>query len=215
MSSNESFIDEVNEELRRDRLFAAFRRYGWIGGVLILFIVGGAAWNEWQKARHRAASQAFGDALLAALSGEAEGRAAALAAVQASADQAPVLALLRAADAAAAGDAKGAAAILAPVAADAELPAVYRHLALYRLALTEGALEAGERAAALAELTAPGAPFRTLGLELQALDLVAAGKRDEALAMLGALAEDAQATQALRQRVSQMIVALGGKPAAG
>ncbi len=31
MSSQDSFVDEVTDELRRDRLFAAFRKYGWIG----------------------------------------------------------------------------------------------------------------------------------------------------------------------------------------
>ncbi|MCX7890390.1 MAG: tetratricopeptide repeat protein [Rhodobacteraceae bacterium] len=216
MTNNDSFIDEVNEELRRDRLFAAFRRYGWIGGLLILFIVGGAAWNEWQKAQARAAAEGFGDALLAALAGDGATGAAALAAVPASAPgQAAVLALLRSAEALAAQDSAAAAAALAPVAADAALAPEYRHLALYRLALIEGGLTAEARTAALAELTAPGAPYRTLGMELQALDLVAAGRRDEALAMFTALAQDAQVTQALRQRVAQMIVALGGEAAGG
>ena len=29
MSDTDSFIDEVTEEVRRDALFAQFRRYGW------------------------------------------------------------------------------------------------------------------------------------------------------------------------------------------
>ena len=48
MSNNESFIDEVTEEVRRDRLFAMFRKYGWIGVVLVLGVVGGAAYTDWQ-----------------------------------------------------------------------------------------------------------------------------------------------------------------------
>jgi hypothetical protein len=36
MSNPESFIDEVNEELKRDRLFAAMRKYGWIAVVGVL-----------------------------------------------------------------------------------------------------------------------------------------------------------------------------------
>lgn len=215
VSNNDSFIDEVNDELRRDRLFAAFRTYGWIGGLLILFIVGGAAWNEWQKARHRASSEAFGDVVLAALSGDEAKRAEALAGVQVAPEQAPVLALIRSADSLAGRDPKGAAAILAPIASDSTLAPVYRHLALYKQALIEAALAPEQRAVALAELTAPGAPYRTLGVELQALDLVGAGKREDALAMLKTLSEDAQVTQALRQRVQQMMVALGGEPAGG
>ena len=48
VSNPDSFIDEVTEEVRRDKLFAFFRRYGWIGVVLALLIVGGAAYSEWQ-----------------------------------------------------------------------------------------------------------------------------------------------------------------------
>ena len=50
MSNPASFIDEVTEEVRRDRLFAAFRKYGWIGLLLVILVVGGAAYNEWSKA---------------------------------------------------------------------------------------------------------------------------------------------------------------------
>ena len=45
MSNPDSFIDEVTEEVRRDRLFALFRKYGWIGLVVVLGIVGGAGWT--------------------------------------------------------------------------------------------------------------------------------------------------------------------------
>ncbi|MFD1808819.1 hypothetical protein ACFSHQ_13850 [Gemmobacter lanyuensis] len=40
MSNPESFIDEVTEEVRRDKLFATFRKYGWIGILAVLGIVG-------------------------------------------------------------------------------------------------------------------------------------------------------------------------------
>ena len=56
-NQNDSFIDEVTEELRRDRLYGAMRRYGWIGVLLIVVIVGGAAWREYSLARDRAAAQ--------------------------------------------------------------------------------------------------------------------------------------------------------------
>ena len=36
MSNPDSFIDEVTEEVRRDRLFAMFRKYGWIGVAIVL-----------------------------------------------------------------------------------------------------------------------------------------------------------------------------------
>ena len=42
-NQNDSFIDEVTEDLRRDRLFGVFRRYGWIAIALIVLVVAGAA----------------------------------------------------------------------------------------------------------------------------------------------------------------------------
>ena len=84
MSNTDSFIEEVTEEVRRDRLFGLFRKYGWIGGVVVLGIVGGAAWNEWSKARNEARAQAFGDAIIDALdTGTPEERTAAFAAIAA------------------------------------------------------------------------------------------------------------------------------------
>ena len=45
----DSFIDEVTEEVRRDRLFALFRRFGWIALAIILIIVAGTAWREYSS----------------------------------------------------------------------------------------------------------------------------------------------------------------------
>ena len=57
---SDSFISEVSEEVRRDRLFAALRRYGWLIGGAVLLIVGGAAVNEWRKARQAPRAEAAG-----------------------------------------------------------------------------------------------------------------------------------------------------------
>jgi len=79
-NQNDSFIDEVTDELRRDRLYGAMRRYGWIVVLLIVVAVGYTAWREYSVARDRAAAQDWGDAVLAA---EAEGDAAAILGVDA------------------------------------------------------------------------------------------------------------------------------------
>ena len=45
MSDTDSFIEEVTEEVRRDRLYGLLRRYGWIAALVIILIGGGASWS--------------------------------------------------------------------------------------------------------------------------------------------------------------------------
>ena len=56
MSNTDSFIEEVTEEVRNDKLFALFRKYGWIAGLAVVVMVGGTAWSEWNKSNARANS---------------------------------------------------------------------------------------------------------------------------------------------------------------
>lgn len=215
MSNPESFIEEVTEEVRRDRLFAAFRKYGWIGVLGVVLIVGGAAVTEWRKASNRAAAQAFGDAVMVALEqGTAPERRAALAAVPASADRAAILNLMLASDPT--DDRAGTLAALDRVASDATLPASYRDLAVLRRVVLSGAdMALADRRAALDPIAAPGRPFRPLALEQLAYLLVEAGDTAGAIAALQALSQDQEAPSGLRQRATQMIVALGGQAATG
>lgn len=215
MSSPESFIDEVTEEVRRDRLFAMFRKYGWIGVLLVLLTVGGAAYSEWQKATKRAEAQAFGDAVLGALEAETpEARRTALAAVPATGDRAAIVQMLLASDPA--EDKTAALAALEKVAADATLPVAYRDLAALRRVVLAGAtLPVADRRALLEPIAVPGRPFRTLALEQMAYLLVEEAKTAEAITALQALTQDQEAPQGLRQRATQMIVALGGEIAQG
>ena len=215
MSNPESFIEEVTEEVRRDRLFALFRKYGWIAVLGVALIVGGAAVTEWRKASNRAAAQAFGDAVMVALEqGTAPERRAALAAVPASADRAAILNLMLASDPT--DDRAGTLAALDKVASDATLPASYRDLAVLRRVVLSGSeMLLAERRAALDPIAAPGRPFRPLALEQLAYLLVEAGDTAGAIAALQALSQDQEAPSGLRQRATQMIVALGGQAATG
>ncbi|MBD3763696.1 MAG: hypothetical protein IE927_02880 [Rhodobacterales bacterium] len=210
MSNPESFIEEVTEEVRRDRLFALFRRYGWIGLVVVLALVGGAAWSEWQKARHRAESMAFGDAVLAALEApDPAARQAALAGVQAGGERAAVLNLLRASDPTT--DRAAALAALEAVIAEPDLAPSYRDLAVLRRVILLGAgAPVAERRAALEPLAVAGRPYRVLALEQLALLRVEEGDTAGAIAALQALGQDQEASAGLRARAAQMIVALGG-----
>lgn len=213
MTNNpDSFIDEVSEELRRERSARLLRRWGWVAVLAVLLIVGGAAWNEWRKARATDAAQTFGDALFAA-----QGDPAALAALPTSGPgQAAVAALSRAAALADAGARAAAVEVLAALAADPEIDALYRDLARLRAAALDpdwtGAT--GARTVLLDELAAPGAPFRPLALEQRALDQVGSGDMAGARATLDRLVQEPALPPSLGQRVAQMRAALGDGGAA-
>ncbi|MEZ5913045.1 MAG: hypothetical protein R3D84_13205 [Paracoccaceae bacterium] len=212
MSDSDSFIEEVTEEVRRDRLFALMRRYGWIGIGLVLLIVGGASWNEWQKATARSEAEAFGDALLEATAAEpGGGRAEKLKAIAATGERGALVAFLTAADELAANDRPAALAALQAVATDASLPVSYRDLAALKHLLVGGdSLPEADRRAVLAELSLPGRPYRVLAEEQIALLDVESGETEAALTRLKALGEDQEATRGLLARVSQLIVTLEG-----
>ena len=216
MSNNDSFIDEVNDEVRRDKLYAAFRKYGWIGLVAVLAIAGGSAWNEYSKSAARTEAQAFGDAVLTAMANnDPAERVKALDAVTGDPAQSGVLRLLAAAEAVAAEDVDAALADLRKVVADTTLPAIYRDLAQLKLVTLSGdRMDAAERDSALATLAAAGAPFRMLAMEQQALALLAADKTGDAVTLLRAILQEPGLTAALQRRVTQLIVALGEDPSA-
>ena len=213
MSDTDSFIDEVTEELRRDQLYRLIRKWGWIAILLVLILVGGAAFNEFRKAREAATAQALGDDILnALLSDDAPARASALAEIDADGERATLLALLQAAEQMDAGNADAAEDALAEIAIDASQPLTYRHLAEFKLILMQGdALPAAERLTRLESLAAPGAPFRLLAEEQMALAEIDSGDEDAALTRLTAILADGEVTAGLRRRVSQLIVALGGE----
>lgn len=215
MSNPESFIDEVSEELRRDRAVYYLRKYGWIALLVVAMIVGGTAWNEWRKASAQASAEAFGEAVLGALeNNDTDARIAALSEIEATGAQQGVLQLLRAGelletDRAAALDAFQAA------AEDTSLPDAYRQLAaLKRVMAGEGALPLSERQTVIAGLAQPGQPFRPLALEQSALLALEAGETERAIEILQDLLAQSDVSQALRQRVTQLLTGLGAETGA-
>jgi hypothetical protein len=211
VSNPESFIDEVTEEVRRDRLFAIFRKYGWIGGLLVVLVVGGTAWREWSLAQAEARAEAFGDQVLEALdTGGAAERRAALAAIPATGAQKAVLQLLLASDPT--EDKPATLAALDALISDASQPQSFRDLAVLRRAIVAGAeAPLADRRTALEGIAIPGRPFRTLALEQLAYLKIEEGDTAGAIAGLQALTQDQEASASLRQRVAQIITVLGGE----
>lgn len=210
VSNTDSFIEEVTEEVRKDRLFALVRKWGWVGVLLVLLIVGGATYNEWRKASERAEAQAFGDALLAAI--DADDQGASLAAIEtANPQQAAVAGHLTAADALSAGETDAGLAALDRVMSQTDAPAVYAALAGLKRALAlPPETPVAERRSAFEALAAPGAPFQLLAQEQLALISAEEGDAEAAIATLRDVLNASGVTPGLQRRASELIVALGG-----
>ncbi|WP_456388950.1 tetratricopeptide repeat protein [Profundibacter sp.] len=214
MSETDSFIEEVSEEVRRDKLFGLMRKYGWIGIVAVLLVVGGAAYNEWRKATDMAAAQTLGDTLLRALELDGDAAsAAALARINAVDGQSQGLVnMLVAAQKHAAGDDASAAKALKRVADDATQPGALRDLAQLKLVLLAGNdMSADERRSNLAGLAKAGGAYRLLAEEQLAMLDIDEGNTEAAIMRLKDIISDVDVTAGLRGRASQLIVVLGGE----
>ncbi len=207
MSDQDSFISEVNDAVRQDELYGYLRKYGWIAALVVILLVGGAAWNEFRKAQTTSAAQTVGDSLLEAVSqDDAAARAQALSDVEVEGPAVAVAALMSAAAFVEAEQNGDALATLDALASNDDADPIYRDIALFKSALLD---EGDGRTSKLETLAQPGGSLRMMAEEQLALDLIAAGQPDEAVTALRRIIEDAEVTQGLRDRAQTLIVALG------
>ena len=213
MSDTDSFIDEVNEEVRRDRMFNLFRRYGWIAVAAVLLLVGGAAWNEWRASQEQAQAEAMGDAIVAALNLEtASARAAALQEIEVTQASA-IVQLLSAAQLASDDRGDEAVAQLTAVHRNEALPLIYRQIAEFKsLVIADAGQSVETRRNGFEGLISSGSALRVLSEEQLALLDIGANDVGGALVRLQRLLEDSEITPGVRRRVTQLITALGAKP---
>lgn len=211
----DSFIDEVTEELRRDRLYLAFRRYGWVALMVVLALVAGTAWYEYSRYSARQAAQEFGDAVLATW--DAPDRAAAVAAIDNAETQGQIIVqtMLEAALVAEADDPARSAEILR-VAAEAAQGArgpggadLLGELALLKAVMEDPAMDLAARDAMLSRLSEPGAPFRLLALEQKAVALIGAGRDADAATLIRRIQEESGLSESMRRRLAATLITLG------
>lgn len=213
-NQNDNFIDEVFDDLRRERLFRLFRRWGWIAGLVILGIVAGVIWREYAQARDQAQARAWGDAILAA---QGSGDPAAIMQVdpQGAESRRILGALIAASEWAENGGTDAAADALRNVAGDASADTVLHDLAELKLVMLQGeTMDPAQRDEILSRLSRTGAPFELLALEQKAIALVGAGRTEDAVTLIRQIQQKDGLTQALRLRLSEMMIALGVEPQA-
>ena len=212
----ESFVREVDENLRRDQLRETAERYGtWIiaGVVLFLAAVGGYLyWQHRQDQQAIANSEAMSAALQKAGSGNVKGAEADLVPLSDSSnDVTRATALLgRAALATQRNDRKVASDIFKQVAADDGLPQAFRDVATVRGTMIDfDTMKPDEVIARLKPLVEPGKPFYGTAGELTAMAMLAKGDRAGAGRLFATIAADKQVPQTIRDRAVQIAGSLG------
>lgn len=212
-------FDEVEEDLRADRMRRLLARYGGLLAGAALLVVAGVAgsqgWQWWQGRGAGQAAEAYLAAGRAAAEPGAEARAAAdrFAAIAAEAPTGyRTLARLRAAALRAeAGDTAGALRQWEDLAADGSINPLYRDLALLMWGLHS--LDAGEPSAIearLAPLAAEGSAWRGSAAEIRALAQLKRGDGEAARRGLTALVADTGVPQGIRDRAGRLLAGLGG-----
>lgn len=215
MSDTDSFLQEVSEELRRDRLYRNIRKYGWIAILLVVMIVGGATYREYMKSKTAQAAQLFGTSIIDALNEkEIDDRIAKLQTINAPGDNAKVvIAMLLSAELNGSETPAMEKSSLISLTQGSSIDSHYRELLNFKILLGSAeTMDLEERMIAFKALSKPGNPFRLLAEEQIALIELEQGNTDNAVEKISQILLDAELTAGLRNRATQLMIALGKDP---
>lgn len=214
--SNEAFLREVDDELRRDQALHVWQNYGrWIIGAVIAALIAFAGFLYWQSHNEGQRGEE-GEKFKAAFKALSENKAQEAEAplkelAQSRADGFNAMARFTQADILLQkNDLKGAAAILGGIAADDGLAQEFRDLALIRQTSAEyDSLKPEQVADRLKGLAVRGNPWFGSAGELVAIAYLRQGKRGDAGKLYGEIAKDESVPRSIRQRAVQMAGVLG------
>jgi hypothetical protein len=215
VSDTDSFIEEVSEEVRRDRLYNFFRKYAWVGVLTVLIIVGGTAFLEFKKATAKSKAEEVGSAVMKALEGSDEKeRAKLLANIEVTNPEVKsIVAMLKAAEETTLQNYAAASKSLKAISEDLSTSQIYRDIAEFKfLLLSHDRIEDSLLLTGFEELASAGNPFRLLAEEQIAIIKLKNRENDAAVAKLRSILEDAELTDTIRQRVTQLLISLGIDP---
>jgi len=211
-NSDDSFIREVNEELRSEQIQNVWKRFRpLIIGVAVLIVLGvaGGAFFEWWQARESSAS---GDRFINAVKDASDNKPdQAMKELEALGKDGfgsyPVLARMRLATLKAEkGDAKGAIADFNALGQDANVPAPVRNAAKLRAAwlmVDNNSYE--ELASAVEELAAASSPVRNSAREVLGLSAFKAGNYAKARDWLQLVLDDKESSSGAKTRARTVL----------
>lgn len=212
---SDQLFREVDEEVRQDRFQAYWKRYGiWFAAAAALIVAVTIGYVVWQNMQE-SARQESSDAFVAAITGAAEDREAAIAQLRdLSADATPgyrMLARMReAALLAETGRTAEAVAAFDVIAADDGIDELYRDLArLFAVANGLDILSPDEVRSRIGSLDTPDHPLRFSARELLAAAALKAGDSEDATTLLRQIVDDPAAPQGIRSRAAELLQALG------
>ena len=215
MSDTDSFLQEVSEELRRDRLYRNIRKYGWIAIVLVFIIVGAATYREYMKSQAETEAELFGTSIIDALNEtDSADRISKLQEIIAPGHNSKaIVAMLLSAEAIGNEPKTLEMNGLKDVAESLSIDAHYRDLLNFKILLGSAEImSVEERVKAYNTLSEPGNPYRLLAEEQMALIELELGNTDNAVEKISQILLDAELTSGLRNRATQMLIALGKDP---
>jgi len=213
---SETFLREVDENLRRDQMRDFAKKYGnWLIGAVILFLLASGAFIWWQQHQVKRSegqveqiSTIYRD-IGTGNSTKAPQQLDALAksgnkAVRASAQFASAALALEK------NDHKLAIAKYREIAGDGGFPQAYRDAALIRqTALEFDQIKPDEVISRMSPFSKPGNPWFGTAGEMTALAMIKQGKKDEAGRLFAAIAKDKTVPDAIRARSVQIAGSLG------
>jgi hypothetical protein len=214
----ENLIEEVDEDLRRDRALVLARRYGpyvlALALGMIIAVAGVMTWRHYKAERELERSTVYTQALEAINRGDTEESQRLLKEVTATAPSSGYAALARFQEAALiahGGDLAGAAAIYDAVAGDTRIDPLFRDLGtvLYALASLDSA-DPAQLDARLAPLADGKSPWRYTALETRGYLALRGDDKTRARDLFSRIANDPNAPEEARSRAAAMASTLGG-----
>jgi len=212
----ESFVREVDENLRRDQAQDFLKKNGpWIIGAVLLLLAAVAGYLYWQDRQLKASeadTEKLNEVMMEIGGGQIATAEKDLPALQGSKSQGISAAarLTRAALLLDKADRKAAMDEYRVVANDKDLAQPYRDLAMIRLTSLEfDQIKPEDVIARLDPLAKPGNPWFGSAGELTAMAMLKQGKKSEAGRMFAAMAADNQVPNTIRSRAVQIAGTLG------